>query len=320
MFRAHSLFILSSLSFVFFGCSGSDGDTAMPSSHGGWNSVGGSGGAAGGAGVKLDGGKTGADAKASVEKCGNGLDDDGNGQADDGCGCTAGKTQPCFIGEVQHAGIGACVMGSQKCTTNGHGENEVNLWGTCAGSGMAKAETCNGKDDDCDGVVDNGCACQDGQEKDCSTACGAGKQACVAGAWKACDAPAPQAEVCGDGIDQDCNGADEACPGSCTDGVQNQGETSVDCGGPCGSREVDVTFEMNHENSYDPGCTGTEKVVSVENTGGSWCAWSSSPDCPLTCPSATIQPDQKSIFVGGDTKWDDNSGSCSYRLHICGKP
>ena len=30
----------------------------------------------------------------------------------------------------------------------------------------------------------------------------------------------------------DCGGPCSACP-SCKDGVQNQGETGIDCGGPC---------------------------------------------------------------------------------------
>ena len=32
--------------------------------------------------------------------------------------------------------------------------------------------------------------------------------------------------------DVDCGGPCEACP-TCEDDIQNQGETGVDCGGPC---------------------------------------------------------------------------------------
>ena len=34
----------------------------------------------------------------------------------------------------------------------------------------------------------------------------------------------------------DCGGPCPACP-SCEDGIQNQGETEIDCGGPCTSCE-----------------------------------------------------------------------------------
>jgi len=46
------------------------------------------------------------------------------------------------------------------------------------------------------------------------------------------------AATCSDGIqnqgetDIDCGGPCPACP-TCTDGIQNQGETDIDCGGPC---------------------------------------------------------------------------------------
>jgi gliding motility-associated-like protein len=45
--------------------------------------------------------------------------------------------------------------------------------------------------------------------------------------------------TCSDGIQNqgetgiDCGGPCAACPVSCNDGIQNQGETGVDCGGPC---------------------------------------------------------------------------------------
>ncbi len=50
----------------------------------------------------------------------------------------------------------------------------------------------------------------------------------------------PVPDTCSDGIQNqnevgvDCGGVCPSCP-SCSDGVQNQGEAGVDCGGPCGS-------------------------------------------------------------------------------------
>lgn len=77
------------------------------------------------------------------------------------------------------------------------------------------AETCDGRDDDCDGRVDEAfpvgmpCslglgACARTGTFDC-TADGTGTQCnAVAGA--------PERELCGNGVDEDCNGADAACP------------------------------------------------------------------------------------------------------------
>lgn len=81
-------------------------------------------------------------------------------------------------------------------------------------------EVCDGDDDDCDGVVDEGCDCREGEERACGTdvgACALGVQRCVAGAWGACaGALGPLDERC-DGTDEDCDGtidegASWACP------------------------------------------------------------------------------------------------------------
>jgi hypothetical protein len=51
--------------------------------------------------------------------------------------------------------------------------------------------------------------------------------------------PSCGAPTCSDGIQNqgetgvDCGGPCAACPPSCSDGIQNQGETGIDCGGPC---------------------------------------------------------------------------------------
>ena len=76
-------------------------------------------------------------------------------------------------------------------------------------------ETCNGVDDDCDGIVDNGCDCVDGTTRSCYTgpegtagvaSCHAGVQTCATGAWGECEGEVvPRTEYC-NGRDDDCNG------------------------------------------------------------------------------------------------------------------
>jgi len=73
------------------------------------------------------------------------VDNDCDGNVDEGCSCQPGQTQSCG-----GLGIGPCAQaGIQTCNANGQ-------WGPCSGSGAPKAELCNGLDDDCDGVIDNG--------------------------------------------------------------------------------------------------------------------------------------------------------------------
>ncbi len=80
-------------------------------------------------------------------------------------------------------------------------------------------EICDGLDNDCDGLVDEGLV------RDCASACGAGQETCTAGSWGGCDAPAVETEIC-DGLDNNCDGTtDPGC--ECTVGETRPcGETS----------------------------------------------------------------------------------------------
>jgi hypothetical protein len=70
-------------------------------------------------------------------------------------------------------------------------------------------ETCNNRDDDCNGRVDDGLvqSCYDGAAGTAGVgACRAGTQTCTTGAWGSCQGQVtPTAEIC-DGADNDCNG------------------------------------------------------------------------------------------------------------------
>jgi hypothetical protein len=217
------------------------------------------------------GGNAHEDAGASHEVCANGVDDNRNGQVDEGCECSEGETQSCYGGKASQAGVGICMTGKQICTAAASGLH----WGPCTGWGEPASDSCNGLDDDCNGTVDDGCVCRPGETKACSSACGAGKQTCVANAWGPCSAPTPNVEVC-DGLDNDCDGATDentggsACVavgvGECKKGLMlcSKGALSCVAGGAvpeiCGDAK-----DNNCNGEVDEECT--QPTCSVFPTG-----------------------------------------------------
>lgn len=147
---------------------------------------------------------------AAQETCGNNIDDNCNGTIDEGCGstCTTGQTQPCYTGPPNTRNVGNCREGVQQCV-NGS-------WTVCQGETLPTAqEVCgNGKDDNCNGIVDENCNNPQGtcEDKD-GDGYGVG-DACKG--IQDCDdnnkAVRPGgSEICGNGIDEDCDGRDLPC-------------------------------------------------------------------------------------------------------------
>lgn len=146
------------------------------------------------------------------EVCGNSQDDDCNGEIDDNCVCKNGDTRSCYTGSKETKGRGICTEGKQTC--------ENNSWGSCIGEGAPQSEVCNGKDDDCDGEVDNfTTTCKiPGKEGRCAL----GTQVCEQGK-KICKPQAVVKEVCND-EDDDCDGIIDNIPDrgtSCVDNVRS---------------------------------------------------------------------------------------------------
>jgi hypothetical protein len=97
---------------------------------------------------------TAARAPGVEEVCDGLVDDDCDAAIDEGCACTSGTRRPCGT-------LPACA-GEQTCSGG--------TWGAC-GAVPATVESCNGRDDDCDGMTD---------EAPGPLSCGAGI-ACTAG-------------------------------------------------------------------------------------------------------------------------------------------
>ena len=182
-------------------------------------------------------------APPAVEICGNGLDDDADGKVDEGCSCPQGGMHECYPGTRRLAGIGLCAAGTQTCM----GDQEFGGWGPCTEAVTPAPEVCDGMDNDCDGVVDDGCLCTIGATRACYGgpagtahvgACRDGTQACLVGVggvgsfWGPCSGDVhPDVDVC-DGLDNDCDGTvDNGC--ACQPG------DSRDCyGGAAGTQGV----------------------------------------------------------------------------------
>jgi hypothetical protein len=175
----------------------------------------------------------------SIEVC-DGKDNNCNGQIDEGCPCVDGTSQTCGID------LGACTSGTQQCVSG--------IWTSCTGKGPS-IENCDGKDNNCNGSIDEGCPCQDGATQACGLSlgtCQAGTQVCTAGVWGSCSGTGPSIEVC-DGKDNNCNGQiDEGC--ACVEG------TSVACGTDLG--ECTAGTQTCHDGIWSP-CSGTGPDAEV---------------------------------------------------------
>ncbi len=126
-----------------------------------------------------------------ADQC-DGVDRNCDGNANTGCTCAAGTTRPCYTGPAGTQGVGICRAGTQACTRV---SATTTTWGTaCTGQVLpAASEVCgNMRDDNCNGMVDEGCVttptCPTGFDlrtdpNNCG-ACGhrcAATEACVAG-------------------------------------------------------------------------------------------------------------------------------------------
>jgi MYXO-CTERM domain-containing protein len=144
----------------------------------------------------------------TTEICNN-IDDDCNGKVDDGPLPGVGVACGNSLGACQ-AGVTACVNGQLVCNT----------------ASAPKPEVCNGLDDDCDGVIDNGnfpmvgmdCVCPGLDPAKVGVGeCKGGKYACEGKLGIVCEGCVfPRPEIC-DGKDNDCDGVADTnatCPSS----------------------------------------------------------------------------------------------------------
>ena len=163
------------------------------------------------------------------------------GQCSDEQPCPAGYECKDFDPEGDGKPVKQCWPSSGTCTCNGKATQDeastaciiTNESGACSGTrtctstGLsecdapeASLETCNNKDDDCDGEIDEDL---DGTcEKSNTVGTCTGTKVCIQGKWTPCDAAEP--------VGEDCNGKDDDCDGLIDDGFDDtDGDGKADC-------------------------------------------------------------------------------------------
>jgi len=152
----------------------------------------------------------------------DGVDNNCNGATDEGVTWTPPSGQPGAGQPIPKGGacdgIGECGAGTVVCAASQVATCSTNPDGTSPGN---TSEVCNGKDDDCDGVLDDGFSWGGvavGGACDGVGRCGLGVVECLAGGQAATCSTNPNGTQ-SQRLDELCNGQDDDCDGATDEGL-----------------------------------------------------------------------------------------------------
>jgi uncharacterized repeat protein (TIGR01451 family) len=213
-----------------------------------------------------------------AETC-NGLDDNCDGTVDNGFNvggaCTKG------VGECNKPGVIVCSGGAAACN---------------AVPGLPTAELCDGKDNNCNGTIDDGfnlgAACSSGV----GVCAAAGVIACTGLNSAACNGVAgmPSAEVCTDLLDNDC------------DGTVNNGCLDTDGDGLTDIFEIAIGTNPNDADSDDDGVLDGQEANPADDTDGDGLINALDPDS-----------DNDGLYDGTETGKDCSNPATDASKHHC---
>ncbi len=173
----------------------------------------------------------------------NGADDDCNGEIDDG-----------FDVGAACEGVGACGAGTVECRSPVATRCSTEPGGS---RDEAAGEGCNGVDDDCDGVTDEGLAVGE----DCVGMCGPGARECDAEERLVCSTDPGGSES--EPTPEECNQRDDDCDGT----VDEDFELGAACDGEgaCGPGAFECSEQGGRVCSSEPGGSASEAAVEACN-------------------------------------------------------
>lgn len=228
-----------------------------------------------------------------AETC-NQLDDDCDGEFDEL------ETAVCYSGPANTANKGICRTGKPTCGAGG------NI--SCVGEVLPATEVCNGKDDNCDGTVDEGFDFLSGRNNcgRCDQACAA-TQDCVNG-----QCAGRREAACDNGTDDDSDGPIDCADTDCS---------SLPCGPNCvciGGKKGEAVCDNNVDDDADSTPQTTDRVDCADSdcdgkACGAGCACIGGKKGESECGNALDDDGDGNVTTTPPTRTDCSDTDCDNR-------